>query len=81
LKKGLGIILDSLSCIRNPLFRKVPVRYNRAMQGNPKGSELNSQAALRLIHFEDCRAAIDDLFLQALKTDKSTAFDSFLDFV
>jgi hypothetical protein len=51
------------------------------MQGNPKGSELNTQAALRLIHFEDCRAAIDDLFLQALKTDKSTAFDSFLDFV
>lgn len=38
-------------------------------------------AGSRLAHFEDCRSAIDQMFLEALTTKGSQAFDDFLDFV
>ncbi len=38
-------------------------------------------AGNRLAHFEDCRSAIDQMFLEALTTKGSQAFDEFLDFV
>ncbi len=38
-------------------------------------------AGNRLAHFEDCRSAIDQMFLEALTTKGTQAFDEFLDFV
>ena len=34
----------------------------------------------RLAHFEDCQSAIDQLFMEALKTTGASAFDEFIDF-
>lgn len=41
----------------------------------------DSAAVNRLEHFEDCRSAIDQLFLEAFATQGSQAFDDFLNFV
>ena len=41
----------------------------------------DTAAVQRLEHFEDCRSAIDQLFLEAFATEGSQAFDGFLDFV
>lgn len=38
-------------------------------------------AGQRLTHFEDCRSAIDQLYLEAFATQGSRAFDDFMDFV
>ena len=43
--------------------------------------DLFGAAEQRLTHFEDCRSAIDQLYLEALSTQGSKAFDEFLDFV
>jgi hypothetical protein len=42
---------------------------------------MSDQATQRLLHFEDCRAAIDQLFAEALNSKGLSAFDEFLDFV
>ncbi|MBI5658631.1 MAG: ImmA/IrrE family metallo-endopeptidase [Nitrosomonadales bacterium] len=43
--------------------------------------DLFGAAGQRLTHFEDCRSAIDQLYLEAFATQGSQAFDDFLDFV
>ncbi len=42
---------------------------------------MTDHATQRLLHFEDCRTAIDQLFNEALKSKGLSAFDEFLDFV
>ena len=57
------------------------LNYNNADSvsgAQPPDEELNSQAGKRLLHFEDCSHAIDQLFRSALKTDKNMAFDKFV---
>jgi len=43
--------------------------------------ETTDRASMRLLHFEDCRAAIDQLFEDALRSRGPSAFQEFLDFV
>jgi len=49
-------------------------------ESQPPDEELNSQAGKRLLHFEDCSHAIDQLFRSALKKEKDLAFDKFIGF-
>lgn len=44
-------------------------------------NDLFGAAEQRLSHFEDCRSAIDQLYLEAFATQGSQAFDEFLNFV
>lgn len=44
-------------------------------------NDLFGATGQRLTHFEDCRSAIDQLYLEAFATQGSRAFDDFLDFV
>ncbi len=46
-----------------------------------ENEQVTVAAGNRLAHFEDCRSAIDQMFLEALTTKRSQAFDEFLDFV
>lgn len=45
-----------------------------------KTKKTNRQEQNRLLHFEDCAAAIDQLFKKALKENGPNAFDAFWDF-
>ena len=49
-------------------------------QINPGESTLNKREQNRLLHFEDCASAIDQLFQQALKDGGVSAFDRFWNF-
>ena len=50
-------------------------------QANPQDEEATPVAQNRLALFEDCAAAIDQMFAQALEADGPKAFDAFLDFM
>ena len=49
-------------------------------QINPGESTLNKREQNRLLHFEDCASAIDQLFQQALEDGGVSAFDKFWNF-
>lgn len=49
-------------------------------QANPEVPALNKREQNRLLHFEDCASAIDQLFQTALKEKGSSAFDDFWNF-
>ena len=49
-------------------------------QTNTQEPHLNKREQNRLLHFEDCSTAIDQLFQQALNDDGVSAFDEFWNF-
>ena len=49
-------------------------------QPTTSGKNTGKQEQNRLLHFQDCASAVDQLFQEALKNQGISAFDKFWDF-